>query len=110
MKKLLLSVMSVAMLCSCSKDDYEAHPMYLEQQLSIEGDYITYYVINAQDMVNETLVATYKGNDYTTNEMPQDNGDVFMFPITYPNLAVTLDSNIPRELITFKIGNYELGN
>tara|TARA_R100000315_G_scaffold57365_1_gene31997 strand:- start:65 stop:397 length:333 start_codon:yes stop_codon:yes gene_type:complete len=110
MKKLLLSAMSVAMLCSCSKDDYEVSPMYLEQQLSIEGDYITYYVINAKDMVNETLVATYEGNEYTTNEMPQDNGDVFMFPITYPNLAVTLDSNIPRELITFKIGNYELGN
>ena len=108
MKKIILGVLSVALLCSCSKDEYEVSPTYLEQQLSIEGDYITYYVINAKDMVSETLVATYEGVEYTTDDMPRDNGDIFVFPITYPNLAVTLDSNIPKELITFTLNGKQI--
>ena len=108
MKKIILGVLSVALLCSCSKDEYEVSPTYLEQQLSFEGDYITYYVVNAKDMLNETLVATYEGVEYTTDDMPRDNGGSFDFPITYPNLAVTLDSNIPREQIKFTLGDKEL--
>jgi len=108
MKKIILGVLSVALLCSCSKDEYEVSPTYLEQQPSFEGDYITYYVINAQGMISETLVATYEGVEYTTDDMPRDNGDTFVFPITYPNLAVTLDSNIPKELITFTLGGKQI--
>ena len=108
MKKIILGVLGVALLCSCSKDEYEVSPTYLEQQLSFEGDYITYYVINAQGMISETLVATYEGVEYTTDDMPRDNGDTFVFPITYPNLAVTLDSNIPKEQITFTLGGKQI--
>ena len=71
MKKIILGVLSLALLCSCSKDEYE-------------------------------------GVEYTTDDMPRDNGDTFVFPITYPNLAVTLDSNIPKELITFTLGGKQI--
>jgi len=108
MKKLLLGVLGIATLSSCSKEQYEPSPTYLVSQHDTTQGYTTYYVVNARERVGETLTATYQGEEYTGNQMPLENGDNFIFPISYPNLAVTLTDNIPRDEVIFNLGGLEL--